>query len=303
MSAEQLRVGEQAAVWIGQVIAAAPPAAAERLRSNPALAAALFTGWQRARAAWPECPLGSAAFAAHVGARLPDDGDDATIAALAIDDLVLACACVLDLRGAFARLRDRHAADVRRGLGRVPDDRPVDEVVAGVLQHIGVGDGVRGPRLLDYRGRGPLGRWISVVARRLAVDRSRTRRGDDDVLDDGAMAAAYGDPELAAMKQGTRDAFRAALEQAAAALRPRDRNLLRYAFVHRLGVAEIAGIYRVSVSTARRQLAKVREDLVADVRSRLCHALGLGAVELERELAEMDSAIAVTLSRILRPPR
>lgn len=287
------------------VLEAAPPAAAMTLREHASCAATLIEAWRVAAVAWSGAAPPVDVFGAYVGARLPADGDADAIVRVFVGDLLLACACVHDLQGATTRLRERHLVDVRRGLGRQPDATTTDELVHEVWQRLLVGDGERPPRLADYSGRGNLGRWISVVARRVALDRARASgRGADTLDDEGAgMAAAYGDPELAAMKRGTRDAFRAALEAAAAALPARDRNMLRYAFVHQLGVDEIAGIYRVSRSTARRQLAAIREALVTQVRERLRVMLRVDAVELERELAQMHSAVAVTLSRILRPPR
>jgi RNA polymerase sigma-70 factor (ECF subfamily) len=298
-------VTDDAQAWFHAVLDAAAPAAAAALRDDPELAQGLVAAWRSAAAGWTASPVPTARFAAYVGARLPADGDADAIGRVVVGDLWLACASVDDLPGAHAILRERHLVDVKRGLGRQADATTIDELVHEVWQRMLVGDGERPPRLADYSGRGSLGRWISVVARRVALDRARTTgRVIDPIDDDGAgMAAAYGDPELAAMKRGTRDAFRIALEQAAAALQPRDRNMLRYAFVHQLGVDEIAGIYRVSRSTARRQLAAIREALVAAVRERLRVMLRVDAAELERELAQMHSAVAVTLSRILRPPR
>jgi RNA polymerase sigma-70 factor (ECF subfamily) len=296
-------VVERADIRREDVVAAAAPAAAATLREDPAVWSTILEGWRRADDAWSADPVPPATFAAYLGTRLPTEGDATAIARIAIGDLLLACACVHRIPRADALLRERHLVDIRRGLGRQPDASTTDELIHEVLRHLLVGANDRPPRLADYSGRGYLGRWISVVSRRVALDRIRGTARVPDQLDDGGIAAAYGDPELAAMKQGPRDAFRAALEAAAAALRPRERNMLRYAFVHRLGVDEIAGIYRVSSSTARRQLTAVREGLVASVRERMRELLRLEPADLDRELAEMNSAMAVTLSRILRAPR
>jgi len=175
--------------------------------------------------------------------------------------------------------------------------------VQDVLLHLLVRTGERAPRIAEYGGRGSLGRWISVVARRLAIDRLRAADDRTDEVDDAGIAAAYGDPELALLRGGTSEVFRAALTQAAAALQPRERNMLRYHYVHKLAIDEIAGIYRVSRSTARRRLTEVRDRLTSDVRERMRAQLKLDDHDLDRELAELQSAVAVTLSRILKPPR
>jgi RNA polymerase sigma-70 factor len=283
------------------VIAAAPPEAAAALRTDASLWSALVSGWREAAAAWRGTPVSPSAFASYLGARLPDSGDPTAIAKLAVADLLLACACVNGHAWAQATLRERHLADVHRGIGRQVDSSRVDELVQHVFRHLLVREDDRAPRLEGYRGRGPLGRWLSVVARRVALDHAR-RRDDGTVPlgDDGGVAAAYGDPELATIRSDARDAFRSALEAAAAALRPRERNMLRYAFVHQLHLSEIAGIYRISESTARRQLAAVREQLVAAVRERVRERLRLDSDQLDRELGDMKSALAVSLSRLLR---
>lgn len=298
------QVKDDRAARLQSFVAAAPPALAEALAADAAPWAALDDAWLLASEAWSvELPF--EVFAAYLGARVPADGDLTALARVAVADLMLACACVHDVPGAHARLREQHLADVRRGIGRQPDPATADELVHEVFSHLLVSDHERPPRIANYTGRGPLGRWINVVARRLALDRVRsTGRAAEAAPDEGGIAAAYGDPELAAMKQGTRDAFRAALEQAAAELQPRERNMLRYAFVHQLGIGEIAGIYRVSRSTAQRHLTAIREGLASRVRERLCDMLRVDATTLESELAGMHSAVGVTLSRILKnPPR
>lgn len=290
---------DEDAAFLRGLVEAAPAAASATLASDDALRTAIVAQLRDAEADWP-CALGRETFARHVAARLPDAD---VIPAIAIADLRLACACVHDVHGAQTRLRERHMGDIRRGIGRQPDAATVDELVADVLRHVLVAEKGGAMRLGDYTGRGSLGRWLSVCARRIALDRARANKSHGESLDDDGLAAAYGDPELAAMKQSTRDAFRAAVEEAAGELQARDRNMLRYVFVHDLALDELAGIYRVSRSTVSRQLSAVREKLVERVRERMCERLGVSGDDLERELAQMRSAIAVTLSRILKSPR
>ncbi|HET6581912.1 MAG TPA: hypothetical protein VFG69_00670, partial [Nannocystaceae bacterium] len=206
---------ERAGLRLQDVVAAAPPAAAAVLREDREPWSTLADGWQRAHAGWSAEPVPAAIFAAYLGERLPIEGGAAAIARIAIADLMLACACVHAIPRADALLRERHLADIRRGLGRQPDARTTEELTHEVLRHLLVREGERPARIAEYSGRGKLGRWISVVARRVALDRLRGAERGVDALDDGGIAAAYGDPELAAMKQGPRDAFRTALEAAA----------------------------------------------------------------------------------------
>jgi RNA polymerase sigma-70 factor, ECF subfamily len=259
----------------------------------------------RARAAWPELPISAEVFAQHVAARIPEDAEPESLARMHLDDLWLACACVRGVAGAAAAFEARHQDDVQRGvaLSGLPAGR-VDDLRQEVLQRLLVSHDGDPPRLAAYAGHGPLGRWVSVVARRHALD-ARRRREDPSApsaSDDAALGAAYGDPELALMTTGQRDAFREALRRAAASLTAKERNLLRYHYVHQLGLDEIAGIYRVSRSTAGRRLARARTQLVQQVREGLCEILGLRGPDLEREIANLRSAIDVTLRRVLKNP-
>lgn len=287
--------------WIDAIVAAAPPAAASVIERDAALREALAHAIRRAQSGWPELALDPAVFAAHLGARLADELPTlAAIETLCVGDLFLACACLHDVAGAHAALERRHGVDVERGLAGTETK---DGLMQDVLMHLLVKSEQRAPRIAEYGGRGNLGRWISVVARRLAIDRLRAADDRTDEVDDGGIAAAYGDPELAMLRGGTSEVFRSALEQAAAALQPRERNMLRYHYVHKLAIDEIAGIYRVSRSTARRRLTEVRDRLTSDVRERMRMQLKLDDRALDRELAELQSAVAVTLSRILKSPR
>ena len=259
---------------------------------------------ERARAAWPDLQIPTEAFAEHIAARMPA-AEGRGLEHMHVVDLWLACACVRDVPGAAAVFEARHLGDISRGVAvaGLPAAR-IDDLRQEVLQRLLVADDGEPPRLAGYAGHGPLGRWVSVVARRHALD-ARRRRDDPSApaaSDDAALTAAYGDPELALMTTGQRDAFREALRRAAASLSAKERNLLRYHYVHQLGLDEIAGIHRVSRSTAGRRLARARSQLVQNAREALCELLGLHGRELEREIANLRSAIDVTLRRVLQNP-
>lgn len=247
----------------------------------------------RARAAWPALPCSPAAFVDRLKVVT---GDTEGIASLCVEDLWLACACVQGVAGAAEAFQARHVGDIRRGLG--PDHGSDDGHVGDLLQDLLVGRSPQPGRLASYRGHGRLGRWVYIVARRRRADLLRTasRRADAPTVQ--AVAAAYGDPELAVMRGTTHRAVRSALERAAAALEPRERNILRYVYVHQLRIDEIAGMYRVSGSTIKRRLALLRARLAANVRDGLRLELGLDDHQIEREIAGLDSALHVTLSRI-----
>lgn len=266
-------------------------------RRSPEIArqTALEQAVARARAAWPALHLSLAAFVARLKQET-DTGEDEAIASLCVEDLWLACACVHGVAGAAEAFQARHLSEIRRGLG--PDHGSDDGHVGDLVQDLLVGRPPQPGRLSTYGGHGRLGRWVYIVARRRRADLVRTASRRDDAPAVQAVAAAYGDPELAVLRGTTHRAVRSALERAAAALQPRERNILRYVYVHQLRIDEIAGMYRVSGSTIKRRLATLRERLAADVREGLRAELGLDERQVEREIAGLDSALHVTLSRI-----
>src|SRR5262249_45340089 len=97
------------------------------------------------------------------------------------------------------------------------------------------------PKITEYSGRGELKTWFRIVATRTAINLA-VRGGREVALDEGALPLAFGagdDPELAYFKRLYTSEFRAAFAQALEALEPRDRSLLRYAFVDGLSTEEI----------------------------------------------------------------
>src|SRR5205823_12308411 len=108
-----------------------------------------------------------------------------------------------------------------------------------------------------------------------AVDLMRARREtpvDPDVLGEGTAI----DPVLAQLKQRYRDEFGEAFRQAAAALTPRERTLLRYRFLDGLSIDEIGVLHRVHRATVARWIAAIREALFEATRERLGSRLAIG---------------------------
>lgn len=285
--------------WLEALLEVAPTGVCAAL-NDANLRCAFEAALRTARDAWPDLDLDLRSFAAHVGARLPEHPPlAALLPTLCLEDLFVACACTIGVPGSTAAFEKRHDADVRRGIGSSVDE--LDEAHQDFLRHVLVSTPDRPARIARYTGRGPLGRWVRVVVRRRLIDRTRSEGSKDTVSWHGnELEAAYGDPELALLRQTTRDAFRDALERGAAALEPRDRNILRYVYVHQLRIREIAGIYRVDASTIKRRLAAIRRDLAGEVRTELRARLGLDERELELQLAELPSVLSLTLDRVLR---
>ena len=103
---------------------------------------------------------------------------------------------------------------------------------------------------------------MRAVSTRFVIDHLRAVRARAPVgpLADGGIAhSARLDGDLEARRFG--DVVRSATEAAFAELTPRQRNLLRHATFHRLGIDELAIIYGVHRTTTARWLQRTRETL------------------------------------------
>src|SRR5262249_35124010 len=150
-----------------------------------------------------------------------------------------------------------------------------------------VGDAGRGPRIVDYRGRGELSRWVRASAVRIALRllRQTGRQGvsvDRSVLE--TLSDPAQDPELDFLNGAYGGEFEVALRAAFEGLAARDRSLLRYHFGKGLSIDELGVLYRVHRATAARRLERVNAALARATRDRLAEQLGLSRAEVSSVL-------------------
>jgi RNA polymerase sigma-70 factor (ECF subfamily) len=255
--------------------------------------------WERARAAHPAIAIDDVALMSFAGARTRSVAE---LAERHVEDLYLACACAAGDRAALVTLERDVLPGVARGLGGIASsDDMRREVVQMLREQMLVGET---PGIAGYDGRAPLLVWLRVCAVRMglrvAQREQRAEELDDDRLDQ--LAPGVPDPALALMQQLYGAQFRTAFRGATASLEPRERNLLRHAVLHALGIDQIAAIYHVHRATAARQIKQAREKLVAATRERMRVALGVGETELDSIFRVLVSMADITLREILEPP-
>jgi RNA polymerase sigma-70 factor (ECF subfamily) len=221
-----------------------------------------------------------------------------------VEDLCLAWACAQQDAAALAVLERLLVlpAQVQR-MNPSPGFR--DDVRQEVRQKLLLGDESLRPRILEYSGRGPLGRWVRVVALRAALSLMRgeaarptsasTNWAADDLL-------SSPDPELDFAKLRDRGQLHRAVSDAFAALPPRDRNLLRLHHLDRVSLDQLARLHRVHRATVARWLADARQTIVDHTRSRLREALGLTASECDSLVRFLQSRLELDLAAALAPP-
>ncbi len=217
-------------------------------------------------------------------------------------ELALAWAAGRGEPGALRRF-DREILPEADAAARKLDRAPAfaDEVRQAVRVRLVVGDG-GAPRILAYRGTGPLRAWVAVAALRVALNLKRAAArapgADADLL--AEVVDREPDPELRHLKTLYRAELREALAAALAALADRPRALLRLRFVDGLELAHIGRLYRVHESTASRWLGQAVADVAAGARRRLVEKLAIAPSAADSVARMVASQLDLSIARLLR---
>lgn len=254
--------------------------------------------FEAGRGAWPSLRLSLEEYAGLVGPAL-DEGLVGDVAG----DLYLACACRLGRPEALAAFEHGLMTQVPAYLSRLEGAASLVEEVRQLLRiRLFVAPPGADPKIAEYRGRGPLGAWVRVVAINLALELKRSARGTTPI-DDEAEAlpqlVTTPNPELDFLRVRYGEAFRQAFAGALAALPARERTLLKLHLVHGLSIDKIGRIYQVHRSSAARWLVEVREALYQGTRERVLAGLALAPAELDSLLALLRSELDVSVRRLL----
>jgi RNA polymerase sigma-70 factor (ECF subfamily) len=257
-----------------------------------------------AHAAWPTVQLRDTSFLAHLAERTPQDVDlFEWLPTVHASDLYLACACahgeataIEAFTNDFGQLLERAASRIRSGGVQTED------VKQQLLEKLLFERGERPPAIALYAGQGALKGYLRVAAVHQGLkilDKYKRMPPVDDLDEVFSMAATDDDPELATLKSRYRGEFKAAFQEAIAALESADRNLLRYHYLSGLNTRQIGAIFGCDQSTIVRKLTKTRTGLLHDTRKRLSRALGVGNTEFESILKLVESQLEVSIERVL----
>jgi RNA polymerase sigma-70 factor (ECF subfamily) len=251
----------------------------------------------RARGAWPEIDVDDATLRAWLEAR----ADEQTpLASLRADDLLLTCACARGDRSAIAAFHAAYDGGIRAALSRARIHRgDPDELRQELDCHLFVAREDGTVRIAEYRGIGSLQTWIRVVATRLALNADRKRMPDAFTSQMERELGDAGDLELDWLRERYRAAFRTALAAVLSELPDRDRSLLRMCVREGLSATGVAQIYNVHRATAKRWLARIRNDVLEGTRARLRASLDVDATELDTIMALIGSRLEASVHRVL----
>jgi RNA polymerase sigma-70 factor (ECF subfamily) len=213
-------------------------------------------------------------------------------------ELRLCCACAAGHPAAIAELEHRYFPEIDRVLRNLDRSGDLTDEIKQVVRHKllvaapGVAAGIT-----QFEGRGPLGRWLQIVATREALMHLRTAKREQARAQADLAARDF---ELHVLRREYRAEFERAFADALAALTSKQRNLLYYHLVGRLGIDRIGSIYRVHRVTAFRWLREARELLVARTRELLAARMNLAGDELDSLLRMVQSRASVSVERLLR---
>ena len=224
-----------------------------------------------------------------------------TLSELDLEDLAFALACASGQPAAIATLEREMIEAVPKALVRLrPDARLVDDVRQELREKLLVAAHGK-PKILDYKGRGPLAAWVRVVAMRIAYTHLRERTADgrsDDVAAFETLADGGDAPDVAHFKVTYAAEVRGAFQEAVAALPAEVRAVLRAHAIDGLTIDQIGALYQVHRATAARWLQQARATLLDALRASLKRRLGVEADACDSIVALVQSRIDLSMTRV-----
>jgi RNA polymerase sigma-70 factor (ECF subfamily) len=221
---------------------------------------------------------------------------------LVLEDIALALAAALGEANAVAEIERTIIEPLPRTLSRLrPTPELVDELRQDLREKLLVGPTGGGkPKLLEYKGRGPLGAWARVIALRAAYDHGRATASKPEGADALERLIDEGDdPELAELRRKYTAELREAFRAAARRLDAEERAVLRSQTVDGLTIDQIGALYQVHRATAARWVQQAKASLLSALREELAKRLGESHDACDSVVALVRSRIDLSLERAL----
>ncbi len=274
-------------------------------RQRQALEVDLSEQLETAKSYWNNLEMEPATVVPYIAARLlvsaSPKAEEVRVALskLVVVDLVLCCGLAAGDARALAIFEQAFGQQIEHAVGRIGSSGDMRDEVRQVLRDkLFVAEKGEKLGIESYAGRGPLGRWLWVMATREAL-MSRRRHKREIPLADLNMQIADGNLELDFLKHEYRAEFRIAFAEAMTELGAKERNLLHYHFVQKLTIDQIGAIYRVHRATAFRWLRSARVSLVSATRRRVASRLEIHATEVDSILRLVQSQLELSVERVL----
>jgi RNA polymerase sigma-70 factor, ECF subfamily len=262
----------------------------------------LVAVYARARAEQPDLDLAEQDFVDALAGHITGD-PAAFLDRTRAGELAL---CVAASRGSAPAITalERQFADVigfacRRFAARGHTEEDLHQILRTKLF---VAEPGKSPAIAQYNGQGSLESWLRVIATRLFIDLGRRKdRARETATDPSTLDAIEpSDLELDVIKAEYRSTVAAALDEAARALDPADRHLLRQHLVAGLTIDQLSAVLGVHRATVARRIARARDELIAKTRELVTAQLALDADELADMFRMVVSKLDLSMRRLLQ---
>ena len=233
-------------------------------------------------------PVTRAAFASALARSVEHAGmsDDAAaerfLEGLHLADLALATACAEGSVPAWDHFVEKYRPMLHRAADAIDSGGGARELADGLYAELfGVSDkgGQRQSLVRYFHGRSSLATWLRAVLAQRHVDRIRTARRFEPLVEDGETAST---PTVGAPtdRRGQLGLMRRAVAAAVARLAPRDRLRLACYYAQNLTLAETGRLLAEHEATVSRHLTRARQAIRQDVERQLDEA-GLDAATVD----------------------
>jgi RNA polymerase sigma-70 factor, ECF subfamily len=255
-----------------------------------------------AEAAWPEFRVPRHTFLAKLQAIVPAaEAPSLNRPEICHVDLYLAVACATGNPAAITAFTCRHTARLQDYLRRFSDSSDlIDEVRAKLEDKLLLSEGGFLPRIAQYEGRGPLGSWVTVAAKRclLSILRARGRAPRTDPIE--GLWDLWSTVPSSAHSQSQQYAatIKESLRQAIHSLTVRERTILRLSIIENVSLSQIARMLSINQSTVSRAFHGSLDKVNEEVRNRLKALHGMQDSEIESVVRDLRSRADLSLSRM-----
>jgi len=217
-----------------------------------------------------------------------------------VADLALAFALAAGETRALAVFEREYVPYLGGAIARAFKEVDPQELLQELRVAMLVGDAGTPPRILLYRGEGPLRAWLRVTALRSSLHRAKRRHKERPVEDAFFDSMVDGlEPPSHARLEEHKGAVTAALRSAIANLSNRDKGVLKYALVDGISLQKIGVIYGAHRMTVAKWLELARDRVRADVEASLRVQFGASTTELKGVIMEAVAAMDSTVVRML----
>jgi RNA polymerase sigma-70 factor, ECF subfamily len=227
---------------------------------------------------------------------------DAFVESARAEDLALAHECAGGDAAALATFERLYFGEIERALLKVKRGK-IDrqDFEQRMRERLFVAHDGQPPRIASYSGQGDLRAWFRVAVTRTMINESQRPSRDAPTEDEELAAMPHGsaDPELELLRRKYSQEFKDSFARALGALDARDRAILGYTVVEKLGIDALAEVYDIHRATAARWVQKARDGLVAGVRADLQKSLKVQANEMESILRLVADDVEVSIRRLL----